>query len=533
MSTVGGGEPPTPDPPSQVYKPGLVNSTTIIVSWKAKNQVCSQYNRYSYIEVDGEETRLPFLYNCENEFYVTDLLPGSARRFRVRLANQVGSSNWSDYVNFSTAATEPGKPYDPPVLRSLNLSMVVLALPLPISNGLPIERLEIESLASGQVVGTDYVDTNSISDEVIAILPRGTENASVTYRYRAYNSKGWGDFSDPLIAAQTVTFEPAAPARPLLVENSTTPRSFNISFTLPTTSATPLAGQFYPIERMEIQVKPADGLMVVYQLYEADIAASCPASAIPCSTPISGLKPATTYTIVLAAFSEGGGSTPGPALTVSTPPDVPSPVTDVQVTVEGEEPGEQSTALHVQWSPSVDSNGGSLGGYRVWVCDVQSGACTYNETAASVISTTVAPLEAGRNFTVDVAAFSSVGQSANVTAGKAYTTYSTPLAPGMPYLGDELAGLSNTTTIHARWNVPFSNGLEILRYNLLVDGRFEEQASTSFPQHISVGLIPGTPHNLSVQAVNSKGSSLWSETAFFETAPSVPGGADQYFSARR
>ena len=261
--------------------------------------------------------------------------------------------------------------------------------------------------------------------------------------------------------------------------------------------------------------------MVVFQLYANELAASCgDAPNGPCTTKLHGLLPSTEYTVALAAFSEGGPSRTGEALTVPTPADVPSPVSSVAVSVGGAGASQVSDTLTASWDPA-DGGGDALGGYQVWACDAQSGACYSEHT--STATATVGPLPEGRNYTVTISAFNSVGSGPNVTATGAFTTYDVPMKPGVPYLGHDLAGLPNTTTIHARWGVPYDLGLEILRYNIMRDGEFIEQEASGFPQHIFVGLIPGTQHNLSVQAVNLKGASEFSETALFTTASDVPG----------
>ena len=235
--------------------------------------------------------------------------------------------------------------------------------------------------------------------------------------------------------------------------------------------------------------------------------------------------PASNYTINLVAFSEGGASKYSPDLTMQTPPDVPSKVPSVSVTVEGQQAAEISESMIITWEPSVESNGRGISSYLVTVCDVQSPqvCLSYRPVTTAV---TASGLKPGRNYSVNVEAVNEVGSSGKTSAPKSfYTTYSTPQTPLIPVEGPPLIGLPNTTSIHAVWNAPYSNGLPITSYRLLVDGNEKtlDASQALFPQLISVGLIPGTVHNLSVQAWNAKGPSGLSPTAVFVTASDVPG----------
>ena len=123
----------------------------------------------------------------------------------------------------------------------MNLSVVQLALARPPANGEPIDLFEVETLAGGVTIASQLVTIESGNSSVVVGLPRGSTNHTAVYRYRAHNINGWGEFSELFISGTQVTFEPSAPNRPSLVAPTLGPRSFNVSFELPTTSANPQA----------------------------------------------------------------------------------------------------------------------------------------------------------------------------------------------------------------------------------------------------------------------------------------------------
>ena len=181
---------------------------------------------------------------------------------------------------------------------------------------------------------------------------------------------------------------------------------------------------------------------------------------------------------------------------------------DVVARVEGSAPQESSDSIEVSWMEPAYTNGRALKHYAVFVCDYDRPSdCHVSQTQQT--TKTVEALTPGRNYTVNVEAHNEVGGSGNTTTPQRFfTTYSVPQVPNVPVLGPPLVGLSNRTTIHAVWNRPFANGVAITSYDLRVDGvpGTLEASHALFPQHIFVNLIPGTVHNLSVQANNAKGA---------------------------
>ena len=513
-------------PPSRLFLPSIANTTNIFLQWQADGP-CPERIREIQLSIDGATLSLPNEADCRNAYYLTNLAPGTSRTIRARARNEFGSfGEWSDNVTFTTAAAAPSKPGAPPTLLLINLTAVELALPLPAPNGESVEEVEAQWLRQdGAVLGaasfaSSHWDASAASARVV--LPIDDSNVTTSYRYRARNAIGWGEWSEKLVVGQEVTFEPAAPAQPTLVPSSLAPRSFGISFELPTQSASPLAGATFPVDRVELILQPAgqpvsrppppplsplavfftslltsallcssSAQLTAIQLHSSDLGTLCATAANgPCAYTLSSLEPNTTYSVSLAAYSEGGPSRSSPSLSVQTPPDVPDPVTNVRVT------GVSSSEIDVAWTAPAQDNGGGLDSYVVSACSRGVGgaqSCTDTSVLSPMTSAQVSGLPAGQNFTVTVVAENSLGPSVNASADGLFTTWAVPVTPAMPYLGHDLLGLSNTTTIHVRWDAPFENGRPIEKYTLRVDGNELEYAPPplSCPcPHLHSALFP-------------------------------------------
>ena len=523
-----------PDPPERVFVPGLA-PTTIAVRYQARS-LCASVSEME-LQVDGTSINLPANggNDCWNFYYIYDQVPGSNHTFRVRARNEEGDGPWSANVTYVVNATAPSRPDLPPILVTLNQSAVELLLPHPAANGEPIDLMRVEWLvgSSNTILGSAEIDVRADVNLTFVHLPREAYNASESYRYLAHNAKGWSEPSPLLVAGNQITFEPAAPDTPQLVSGTLTPRATNITFEKPTSTANPYAQLAdHPVVRVDVTMRSdvPNAPIEVRQLASSELDLLCGlAIEGPCGVALTGLTPATVYHIKLAAFSggaDGSGSRYSPELMFETPAAAPSVVRNVLAVVQGAGANEVSDAISVSWDPPLASNGRSIRAYIAWACDVQEpGACWNNATLA--MTATIDGLTPGRNYTVAVEAVNDAGSSGNTSALLPfYTTYASPFEPPEPYLGPELLGLPNTTFIHAVWDVPYANGLPITHYGVVVDDVSSEipvGRGSFFPQQIFADLIPGTWHNLSVQAINSKGASPLSPLAAFRTAEDVPG----------
>lgn len=524
--------PHTPAPPAMVTVGGVQESTTIPLSFRVGGRCSSRFT--AQLEIDNatvEELPANSYTSCLNYHYATGFLPGTPHQFRLRVSNEVGLSNWSEPVTYWTKSTVPSRPSEAPELVTLNSTLVQLLLAIPDANGHRVDAARVEWLHRNSVVGNLTFNLTGESNVTLVTFSRSIGD-SEAYRYAVHNLDGWSEASPALVAGTKVTFEPAAPTDLEAVAGTLVPRSVNLSLELPTQSASPFAAGFmFPITRVDITVESSDLSQPtqVFQLPSGELTALCGNAAWgPCHYKLSGLVPLTNYTFKAAAFSEGGKSLDSPELHLQTPPDVPSPVRNVQAVVNGMGEGEVSDSISVSWEAPLATNGRAISEYVISVCDLNaeppSSSCSMEQTLGTNL--TVTALTEGRNYSIGVEAFNEIGSSGRTRAPKSiYTTFAPPQVPRTPAEGPPFVGVSNTTSIHAVWTAPFSNGLPLLRYHLIVDGapKVLDAQDVHFTQYIWFGLIPGTRHNLSVEAINAKGASGFSPVAWYETAPDVPG----------
>lgn len=124
----------------------------------------------------------------------------------------------------------------------MNISTVLFEVSLPPAFGQPIDVLQMDTTAGSEIISSQVVSVEEGNSTLFMYLPRVSSlNYTSVYRYRAHNSNGWGPFSDSFVSGTEVTFEPSAPGKATLLEESLKPNSFNVSFAVPTTSANPQA----------------------------------------------------------------------------------------------------------------------------------------------------------------------------------------------------------------------------------------------------------------------------------------------------
>ena len=523
--------PNKPEPVEREIVPGLSNTTSIAVGWRVADNCGGTYRAWLLIDNHTDASTLLQLrnnYHCDNFFSLSPVEPGSVHSFRVRGENSEGLGEWSDVAFFEAATAAPARPVSAPVIVKLNASAVELLMPHPKDNGMALTGISVQSLLDADVVMTMVVPVDgSTSNATHVTLDRLGFNTSVGFRYAGVNIHGTGGYSPAVIAGTEVTFEPAAPNLP--VQDGVSSHSANITFEKPTTTNNPsAAGAAMVITRVDIQVETPGRPLIVHQLFSPQLASLC-AGALsgPCSFSIQDLTPATEYSVRLMAWSVDGASPMSLPLVLTTPPDIPAPVSNIVPTILGQASNVVSDQIEVVWTPPATDNGRNITDIVVHACMWPSGSPCASASISDPTATqaTVGDLLYGTNYTILIEAFNVMGSSGNVTApNPPYTTYAEPLQPSLPVHGPALAGLPATSTIHAIWSPPFSNGLPLIEYNLIADGvPLVLSATDGYPQQVFTNLYPGTVHNLSVQAVNSKGGSPFSPTAIFTTDNDVPG----------
>ena len=432
----------------------------------------------------------------------TGLSAGSARHYRVRAINAVGNSAWSNTANATTdAATAPTAP------RSLTATAVgqttiYLSWTAPARNGgAAISGYRIEVSTDGGTNFSQLVASQSATTYSHTGLSAGDTRH---YRVRAINSEGnspWSNTANATTGAATATF-PDAPTE--LTATASGQTIIHLSWSAPrTTGGAPISG--YRI------LVSADGI---------DFTTILVSSHTITSYSHTGLAPGTTRYYRVSAINSVGRRGPvsntANATTATPTATAPTAPRSLRATASGQ------TIINLSWSAPSSMGGADIRGYRIEVST--NGGSSFSQLVASHSTTSYSHtgLTAGTARHYRVRAINSVGNSGWSNTANATTASLTATVPGVPT--SLTATASGQTIINLSWTAPTSDGgAAISGYRIEVStnggSSFSQLvASQSGTSYSHTGLTAGTARHYRVRAINSVGSSGWSNTANATTA---------------
>jgi chitodextrinase len=213
----------------------------------------------------------------------------------------------------------------------------------------------------------------------------------------------------------------------------------------------------------------------------------------------------TSYTYTVSAVDSSANESIGnPSASATTPPGAdivgPSIPGNLQgVPISG-------TAVSMTWSPSTDTGGSGLAGYRVF----RGGAHIGSPTVASFMDSSLTP---ATTYSYRVLAFDGAGNSSDLSTQISVTTLDTlgPNAPGVPTFA-AITGSSATASWTAAWD---NVGVVGYRYSLN-GGSSWTNVGSALSVSLS-GLVIGTTYTVYVQAVDAVGNWGSSSSASFTT----------------
>ncbi len=493
--------------------------TTINLSWTAPSDGGAAISSYRIlVSTDGTSFTELVASHTSTSYSDTGLSPNTTRYYSVSALNSVGRGPESSVANATTAAGVPSAPTGFGVFPD-DYHQMVLEWNAPTSNGgATVTGYHIEWSTDGSVWSTLVDNTNTTTGEYIHISSRLTPGDDFYYRVRAINSVGRGSWSteesDTAIDAEGIGIATS------LTASITSTGHISVSWSAPTDI-------------------PSAGDITAYTIYKSDDNGDSweqigSQSATPTTyTDMGPFTIGSSYGYRVITGYRDDRNMPQVSLsdlsdevyiTFSTVPGAP---TGLSATANG------PTTINLSWTAPTSNGGATISGYRI---DVSTdGGTNFSQLVASHSTTSYSHtgLTAGTAHHYRVRAINSVGSSGWSNTANATTAAAT--APGAPT--SLTATASGQTIINLSWTAPTSNGgatISGYRIEVSTDGgtNFSQLvASQSGTSYSHTGLTAGTARHYRVRAINSVGSSGWSNTANATTAAATVPGAPTSLTA--
>ena len=333
----------------------------------------------------------------------------------------------------------------------------------PNANAYPIDMYELHR--NGAMVG--YLEPNNLvyEDHDVSI---GT---TYTYQVRAHNLLGWSQLSP--------------------VGSVTTWNVPDVITTLSGNIGSPIV--------LNWSAPNSDKPITLYTVYR-DGSLLATTTNITYSDASVAAGTTYVYTVTATSIIGEGVQSSGLSLQAGTVPTVPQ---NAAVTVQS------GNNILFSWTAPSSNGGVPITGYNPQVST--DGGTTWTDllaTPTTALSFTHTGLVTGQNYSYQVAAINSVGNSP-------YTAVLSAIAGDVPA---QVTGLSTTavsdTEIDLTWNIPANNAYPVSSYNILrsTDGTTWTTLTSTTNSYSDTGLTADTNYAYKVSAVNTLGTGIESST---------------------
>ncbi len=443
----------------------------------------------------------------------SSLVKGSTYKYRYRLANANGWSDYSDDL-LVTAGSVPGKPAAPSV-TTLAATQLTFSMSAPTDEGgLALTQMDLEMGSS--IVNPTFaiVKSGAAGTYTVSTADGLTAGQLYSFRCRAKNAAGYGAYSDITLigAGTTPTSAPTLTA--------TVSKSSSTSVYLSWTAVTPATGELsilgytvsYKLATDSTYQQGYDGSSNPSQLYAM----------------ISGLTAGSTYSFLVYAVNFNGKSTASTEVQAKACgiPGTPAAPTLTSTSTSG---------ITVAWVAPSSNGGCDLSGYDLLIYSTSTSAYVKvnsgsdaDPTVLSFVCATTTCLPSGATlgdqFIFKVRAKNSApGTSADSDASSSMKYAGVPSDPtAAPSV---VASATTASQISVQYSaVASANGSPVTAYEVqmaLDSGTLSfstVQSSLSLTATVSSGISSGQTYVFRYRAINAIGTSGWSSTVAIQAA---------------
>ena len=480
------------------------SSSSISIQWQEPldNGGCTIIGYKIGIQVDSVETIKQGIYSTSYQFTESEgLVAGKLYQFRVAAVNVVGTGDYTQKVTAYSSNTPSSVSISS---SSITKTSAVISWTLHttssdkgFSTSDPNYVLESASCLN-DVYSQVLTTTTSTSFTQSGITP-GT---CLRYRMKVTNNVGSSNYSSTVDVTFAVV--PNAPSTPTLVSrnSSTTNGTYiKLAWTKPSVNG----GSTILGYKLEQSVGSTGTWTTAYD--GSTIADQLQYSA-------QGLTAGQTYIFRVSARNVIGYSSTSSQLSVIAA-SIPSAVYGLaagSITVSG-----SSSSLSLSWT--AGENGGStITKYYIRYKVTAESSYTLTPSTTTASSYTISSLNAGVNYTFQVAASNAVFESNNLESFS--LAYGTGIAVLIANVPSTITAFSQQTSkvstqIILEWSAPSNNGAEILGYVLKKDdgsGKYYQIYKGTSLIYTDTGLTAGNSYIYVVLAYNSVGEGTASST---------------------
>ncbi|XP_014253277.1 fibronectin type-III domain-containing protein 3A isoform X2 [Cimex lectularius] len=478
-----------PDPPPAPKLSGR-NRHSLTLKWLAAKDNGSPIERYIIeSELNGNWTEISQSKNKQT--VISKLQPATSYTFRIAAINQFGKSDYSPSVEYHTCDSPPPQPLPVTLTHSTPTTLTLQWQARPQDDEFTLQMEDPDS---------DHGYLAAYSGKETSYTCHGLKkNSLYKFRLKSQNEDGVSRWSEEAFFS-TLPGRPGPPGRPQQ-DGKMHGQRCKLKWEPPYDKG----GSTITNYTLEIsKIKDGAEFKTAYR------------GALPACT-IERLEPGSKHSVRVCCEGPGGVSDFSEVAIITTDPICPGQCQPPRL--HGKP---KPHSIHIKWNYPESDGGSPITEMEVAMCKRVEGneelVTAYKGKETECIVNDLCPAQ---NYALTVRAINKVGRGPWSNPLKVTSGNSTPSRPSAPNLSLSPGAVS------CSWTAPDHNGSPITQYILQMTTPPCENYTSVFSglsTQCDVKLVP--PATLCVfrlQAVNSLGSSSWSELSTIMTSPSSPG----------